>query len=252
MKHLLFCVVVSFSSVSFAGVSPGGLVDPTHANMSRSRIVAVDSLSPFHRTRGDEIFGSSFSGGSSHSSSDFWSIGNAYSIDMFRDEDSLDFDRSGSIELNDLGASSRMQGIESQNMSGSARVLEPVSYTLSVVVTPTFSELSGDVVATLGFDFSVIMLGTSITIINEGLQIDLTSNTDEYVFEFSGILDPGNSLGLVDFSSASILSTVIDEPGELVHAGYTMSVDMSFEAVPAPSSLAAIGVLGLMGTRRRR
>ncbi len=252
MKCVLLCAVVSCSTVSFAGISPGGLADPTSANIGRTRVVVVDDSTPFHRSRGDELIGSTFSGGSSSTSSSQWRADNSYFLDMFYETESLQFNRSGLVGLNDLGDASRMQGIETQDMFGSVRILEQVEYTLRVVVTPTLLESSGDSVATLGFDFAFDIIGGDFVTLRDSQNIDLMTNTDEYVYEYSGVFDPEGSIGRMSFSSGSILSTVIDEAGESVQASYDMAIVLSLSPIPTPSAISLFGVAGLLSVRRRR
>jgi hypothetical protein len=252
MKYVVFGILSTLSTSSFTGVSAGGMIAPNSANLSRSRLIMQDNSILLSRSRGNEVVGSSFSSGSSSSTGDRWSIGNSYGLEAFYGSDSLDFERSGNIELSDLGGASRLQGVEFQNMLGSARILEPVAYTVRVGVTPILEDYSGQVDAMFGFNFNITMIGTNITLIRESQEIDLLSSSDAYLFELSGILDPGDESGLMLFNSSSTLNAIIDEPDESVRLGYTMSLNISFATVPAPSSLFLLSAISSIGVLRRR
>jgi hypothetical protein len=172
-------------------------------------------------------------------------------MDFFFTTDSMVHGRSGRIELLDLGEASRVQGVANQSMQAFGRILTPVTYTISVLIVPTLAEYTGDVDASISYNFLVNIPGSQGTIRGSGVM-DLTDSSAPREFVFSGEFYPSTTPGIFTVSADSVLSAVIDGPGESIMAAYTMSMRLEFYQIPAPSVIGTLGMVGLFTLRRRR
>lgn len=235
--------------VAQAGSSSSDFVDPLFASMARSRVLTIDNGVVLARARGDELDGPGLGGGTSSTSSDRWRMIDSNDIDLFFNNDSLTHSRGGTIELTELGSASRMQGIANQSLQTAFVLRSSVEYSISVLITPTLAVFEGDADATLSFNFSLLGIDGWI---RESETIDLTKDTTPREFVYSGTLDLSGSFDLLNITADSVLSTVIDAPGESARAGYTMSIVAEFTPVPSPSGFGVLAAGSLIACRRRR
>lgn len=253
MSRIAMVVALSaLGSSAFADVTPSGLLDARHVSLGTSRMLVRDNAIVSHRTDGDEGHERTFFGGSGTSSNPgVHSLSDNHYVGFLYEDDSVVYRAGGDVGLFERGSSARVQGSAVQGFMASAEILEPVSYRVSISVTPTIREFVGDADASLVVSFSMLTFGTDGPVqVGDFVSYDLGEGGGVYESVFEGVIDP---VGFTTFIRADTsLIGVIDSEGERVDVGFDMDLRFEFAPVPAPGSALVLGGLGLMGVRRRR
>jgi hypothetical protein len=253
MHRALITVFSLTASAAAAGVTPGGLADTVLGSAGLSTVVTHDNQSPFTLTRGWSSAAPGSGTITNNGGQAGWVVASGVSTDYFATTDSVSQTRTGRVTL-DESDGARTQAVVSHGLGASAFIPGAVSYTLSVIVTPTVHALTGDSNASLSMGFWVNMYGVNgpNILLSDSIDIDLRSPSGVYTYSANGIFDPGSQPGSLFISSDSALSAVVDAPGESADVAYTMSIRLDLAPVPAPGTLTAAIACGVMVGRRRR